>query len=401
MYFGATSASRSNVQVCPRATKSALRLGGHRDAVSARQALQRIQKRVRRCAAEAVQSDAGQLETIDISNGPRKAVIKIFSDKDYEDVSFDTANTTHGFKLQHLNVRLTEETAGLAAGAQAVSVFVNDEVNEAVLERLAEVGVKCVALRCAGYNNVAIDAATRLGITVVRVPAYSPNAVAEHTLALILALNRNIHRAYNRVRDRNFSLSGLVGFDLAGKTAGVVGTGRIGTIVARLLWHLRCRVLAVDIYEDPHLLELGVEYVSIEELIEQSEIITLNCPLLDSTYHLINDSTIARMRDGVMIVNTGRGKLIDTPALVRGLKSGKVGSVALDVYEEEDRLFFEDRSSQIIADDTFSRLLTFPNVLMTAHQAFLTKEALQAIATTTLDNVAKVLAGQECPNRIN
>lgn len=401
MHCGARSAFRSRLQSCRDQTKTASRLRGQRPVVRVEQA--RLRGDIVRppLAAQSVEAGAASKETVDIASGPRKPVIKIFSDKDYEDVSFESANAAHGFKLQHLNVRLTEETAGLAAGAQVVSVFVNDQVNEGVITHLAEVGVKCIALRCAGYNNVDIDAATRLGIAVVRVPAYSPNAVAEHTLALILALNRKIHRAYNRVRDRNFALSGLVGFDLAGKTAGVVGTGRIGTIVARLLWHLRCRVLAVDKYQDPHLVKLGVEYVTLDELIEQSQIITLNCPLLDSTYHMVNDASIGRMRDGVMIVNTGRGKLIDTAALIRGLKSGRVGSVALDVYEEEDRLFFEDRSSQIIEDDTFSRLLTFPNVLMTAHQAFLTQEALEAIAQTTLANVADVLAGKECPNQIN
>jgi len=243
-------------------------------------------------------------------------------------------------------------------------------------------------------------AAEELGLTVAHVPAYSPNAVAEHTLALILALNRSIHRAYGRVRDGNFSLDGLVGFDVAGKTAGVVGTGRIGSIVARLLWHLRCRVLAVDIVEDEHLLELGVEYTTIDSLLAESELISLNCPLTDETYHLIDAAAIDMMRDGVMLVNTGRGALIDTSAVVDGLKSGRIGSLALDVYEEEAGLFFEDRSTEIIDDDLFARLLTFPNVLITAHQAFLTKEALDSIAETTLANVQAVLRGDDCPNTV-
>jgi D-lactate dehydrogenase len=279
-------------------------------------------------------------------------------------------------------------------------VFVNDDLSAPVIEQLAAGGTTCIALRCAGYNNVDLEAARRHGITVVRVPAYSPNAVAEHTLALVLALNRRVHRAYNRVRDGNFSLDGLVGFDLAGKTAGVVGTGKIGTIVARLFWHLRCRVLAHDSYHDPHLVELGVEYVELDELLAQSHIVSLNCPLTEETYHLIDAAAIDRMRDGVMLVNTGRGALVDSEALVDGLKRGRIGSVALDVYEEEGSLFFEDRSQQIIHDDVFARLLTFPNVLITAHQAFLTREALDAIAEVTLANVTAVLSGAPCENRI-
>jgi D-lactate dehydrogenase len=235
---------------------------------------------------------------------------------------------------------------------------------------------------------------------VLRVPSYSPNAVAEHTIALILALNRNIPRAYNRVRDGNFSLDGLVGFDLAGKTAGVVGTGRIGSIVARLLWHLRCRVLAVDARQDEHLLDLGVEYVDLDDLLSTAQIISLNCPLTAETHHLIDESAIGRMQRGVMLVNTGRGALIDATAVIDGLKSGQIGSLALDVYEEEARLFFADRSDEIIADDVFARLLTFPNVLITAHQAFLTEEALDAIAETTMRNVADLLAGNPSDNEV-
>jgi D-lactate dehydrogenase len=233
------------------------------------------------------------------------------------------------------------------------------------------------------------------------VPAYSPNAVAEHTLALILSLNRGIHRAYNRVRGGNFSLDGLVGFDLAGKTVAVVGTGQIGTIVARLLWHLRCRVLAVDSIRDPHLEELGVEYVDLRHALASGDIVSLNCPLTDDTHHLVDAAAISTMKPGVMLVNTGRGGLIDTRAVIDGLKSGAIGSVALDVYEEEGDLFFEDRSDDIITDDTFARLLTFPNVLITAHQAFLTREALDAIASTTLANIDDVVAGRRCPNVVS
>lgn len=324
--------------------------------------------------------------------------LRVFSAKPYDRRSFDVANADGAHDLVYLDARLEAQTVELAAGAPAVCAFVNDDLSAPVLAALAAGGTRCVALRCAGFNNVDLVAARTHGITVVRVPAYSPNAVAEHTLALILALNRRIHRAYNRVRDGNFSLDGLVGFDLAGKTVAVIGTGRIGAIVARLLWHLRCRVLAVDLVHDPHLLALGVEYVDRATAIANSDLITLNCPLTEHTRHLIDAATIATMRPGVMLVNTGRGALVDTGAVIDGLKSGRIGSLALDVYEEEARLFFEDRSDEIIDDDVFARLLTFPNVLITAHQAFLTNEALAAIATTTLDNVTTVLAGRACAN---
>lgn len=326
----------------------------------------------------------------------------MFSTKPYDRVGFDAANRVRvaPHDLVYLDARLEASTAGLAAGADAVCAFVNDDLSAPVLESLAADGVRCVALRCAGHNNVDLDAAARLDITVVHVPAYSPNAVAEHTLALILSLNRRIHRAYNRVRDGNFALDGLVGVDLAGKTAGIVGTGRIGAIVARLLWHLRCRVLAVDPFRDEHLLELGVEYVELDQLLAESDIVTLNCPLTLETEHLIDAAAIDTMRRGAMLVNTGRGALIDTQAAIAGLKSGKIGSLALDVYEEEADLFFEDRSEEIIDDDVFSRLLTFPNVLITAHQAFLTREALAAIAETTLSNVESVTGDGPVQNQV-
>lgn len=326
--------------------------------------------------------------------------IRLFSAKPYDRRSFDAANAGGAHDLVYLDTRLDARTVDLAVGAPAVCVFVNDDVSAPVIAALAAGGTRCVALRCAGFNNVDLAAARAHEVTVVRVPAYSPNAVAEHTLALILALNRHIHRAYSRVRDGNFSLDGLVGFDLAGKTVGVIGTGRIGMIVARLLWHLRCRVLAVDPTHDEHLVALGVEYVDMATAISQSDVITLNCPLTEQTRHLIDAAAIATMRPGVMLVNTGRGALIDTGAVIEGLKSGRIGSLALDVYEEEARLFFEDRSDEIIGDDVFARLLTFPNVLITAHQAFLTNEALAAIATTTLGNVTAVLAGQACANTV-
>lgn len=328
----------------------------------------------------------------------------MFSSKPYDRRTFDEANEARDpgsvpdIHVEYHESRLDRTSAAYAAGAEVVCVFVNDEVSAEVLDVLSANGTTCLALRCAGFNNVDVAAATRLGITVVRVPSYSPNAVAEHTLALMLTLNRKIHRAHNRVRDRNFALDGLVGFDMAGKTAAVIGTGRIGAIVARLLWHLRCDVVAVDPYADDFLMNLGVRYVELDEALAEADIVTLNCPLTDATHHLIDDDRLRSMKPGVMLVNTGRGALIDTDAVLRALKTGQIGSLALDVYEEEGDLFFEDRSDEILDDDNFARLLTYPNVLITAHQAFLTHEALAAIAETTLANVAAVVAGQPCGN---
>jgi D-lactate dehydrogenase len=331
--------------------------------------------------------------------------LAMFSTKPYESSAFRRANERPGqehpaHELVELEDRLRLATVPLAEGAQAVCVFVNDVVDEPVLAALAGVGVRHVALRCAGFNNVDLHAAARLGIDVVRVPAYSPNAVAEHTIALILSLNRRIHKAYNRVRDGNFALDGLVGFDLAGKTVGVVGTGQIGALVARLSWHFRCEVIAHDPVVDQRLVDLGVSYVDLDDIWDRSHIVSLNCPLTAETHHLVSGGVIARMRPGVMLVNTGRGALIDTLAVIDGLKTGQIGSLALDVYEEEADLFFEDRSAEIIGDDVFARLLTFPNVLITAHQAFLTREALDAIAVTTLGNLDYLAMGEICPNAL-
>lgn len=322
----------------------------------------------------------------------------MYSTKPYDHDSFVVANEAFGHVLDELDDRLTTRTAALAEGYDAVCIFVNDHGHEGVLRALHDRGVRHVALRCAGFNNVDVEAAQALGIDVVRVPAYSPNAVAEHTIALILALNRKIPRAYNRVRDGNFSLDGLVGFDLAGRSVGVVGTGRIGALVARLLWHFRCEVVAHDPFENPALTEMGIPYVGLDELLVTSDIVTLNCPLTPETRHMIDASAIDRMKPGVMLVNTGRGPLIDTRAVIEGLKNRRIGSLALDVYEEEGRLFFQDRSDEVLKDDVFARLLTFPNVLITAHQAFLTEDALRAIAETTLANLADLEAGRPCPN---
>lgn len=284
--------------------------------------------------------------------------------------------------------RLSAETASAAKGARAVCVFVNDQVDRSCLEILATLGVKLIALRCAGYNNVDVAAARELGLVVVRVPAYSPHAVAEHTVALLLTLNRKIHRAFNRVRELNFSLSGLVGFDLHGKTVGIIGTGKIGSITAQIFRGFGTEVLAHDPCPAPDWAAThGIRYVALDILLAASDIVSLHIPLLPETHHLLNEQTLTRMKPGVFIVNTSRGRLIDTRALIAALKVGHAGGVALDVYEEEQGVFFEDLSGQVLQDDELSRLLTFPNVLITAHQAFLTREALSEIARVTTTNV--------------
>jgi D-lactate dehydrogenase len=274
------------------------------------------------------------------------------------------------------------------------SLFVSDDGSQAVLEALSEVGVRFLALRSTGYNHVDLDAARRLGLRVARVPGYSPYAVAEHTIGLILALDRKIHRAYARVREGNFSLDGLLGFDLHGRTVGVVGTGTIGAVVCRILTGFGCRVVAHDRVENPVCLELGVEYVELERLLSESDIITLHCPLTAETHHLIGAAALSRVKKGVMLVNTSRGGLVDTAAVVEALKDGTVGHLGLDVYEEEAELFFEDQSEAVIQDDVFSRLLTFPNVLVTGHQAFFTADALEQIARVTAANLDGWAAGE-------
>jgi D-lactate dehydrogenase len=326
--------------------------------------------------------------------------VQLFSAKPYDGASFDAASRGSSHEIEYLDVRLDERTAGLAEGAQAVCVFVNDVVDAPTLRRLADVSVQAVALRCAGYNNVDLDVAFELAIPVVRVPAYAPDAVAEHTLALILCLDRRIHRAYQRVREGNFALDGLLGHGLHGQTAGVVGTGRIGRQLTRLLAAFGCEVVAHDPMPDESVAAAGVRYVELDELYERADVIALTCPLTAETFHLVDSAAIARMKLGVMLVNTGRGALISTPAVIDGLKSGRVGSLALDVYEEEGPLFFEDRSSQVITDDVFARLLTFPNVLVTAHQGFFTRPALDAIAATTLANLDDIAAGRPCANEV-
>lgn len=324
----------------------------------------------------------------------------VYSTKPYDRDFLARAAAKGRHVLEFLETPLTTRTAELAAGADAVCVFVNDAVDAPVMRVLAGHGVGVVALRCAGFNNVDLTAAAETGIRVVRVPAYSPHAVAEHTLAMILCLDRQVHRAYQRVRDHNFSLDGLLGFDLHGRTAGVVGTGRIGSIVAQLLAAFGCSVLAYDPEPNPAALAAGVRYVDLDRLLDSSDVITLTCPLTPDTRHLINTDAVGRMKPGVMLVNTGRGALVDTAAVVEGLKSGRIGSFAADVYEEEAPLFYEDRSSEVIGDDVFARLLTFPNVLVTAHQGFFTVEALTSIAETTISNLDDIEAGGACVNEV-
>lgn len=315
-----------------------------------------------------------------------KAVV--FSAKSYDRRFLDLANVQGRHRLNFLDMRLSEETAALAQDAEVVCAFVNDEIDGAVLKELAGRGVRLIALRSAGFNHVDLLAARDLGVTVARVPAYSPHSVAEHTLALILTLNRNIHRAYNRVREGNFALDGLLGFDLNGKTVGIVGTGQIGAVVARILTGFGCVVLAHDPYPNPTCVALGVRYVDRAELFAASDIVTLHCPLTPDTRHLVDMHCLRQVKRGMMLINTSRGAVIDTHAVIRGLKDGTIGSLGLDVYEEEADLFFEDLSDRFIADDTFARLLTFPNVVITGHQAFFTAEAMLSIAETTVANIS-------------
>ena len=312
--------------------------------------------------------------------------IIFFSTKPYDRQFFTEANKRYGHQLSFLEVPLNDGTAVLGRGKAAVCVFVNDTVDEDVLQQLYNAGTRLVLLRCAGYNNVDLNTASRLSIKVARVPAYSPYAVAEHTLALILTLNRKTHRAYNRVREGNFALNGLMGFDLHGRTVGLIGLGRIGVVTARILKGFGCRVLGYDIQTNEEAAEAGVAFTDLESLYAQSDIISLHCPLTPQTHHLINEAAISKMKDGVMLINTSRGAIIDTRAVIKGLKSEKISHLGLDVYEEEGDLFFEDLSNKVIQDDVFMRLLSFNNVLITGHQAFFTSDALQSIADTTLQN---------------
>lgn len=319
----------------------------------------------------------------------------VFDTKPYDRESLERASSGSEIEWRFFDSRLSVETAPAARGARAICIFVNDQADQTALEILASSGVKHIALRCAGFNGVDLPAAVELGLSVTRVPAYSPYAVAEHAVALLLALNRKIPRASNRVRDSNFSLNGLVGFDLHGKTAGIVGTGKIGRVAAQILRGFGMRVLAFDLFPSPEWAkEYGIEYTDARTLARESEVISLHTPLTPETYHIIRRETIELMKEGTILINVSRGALIDTKSLIEALKSGRLGGVGLDVYEEEEGVFFEDLSGKILQDDELARLLTFPNVLITAHQAFLTREALSEIARVTVENLLAFGSGR-------
>ena len=319
--------------------------------------------------------------------------IAFFDAKPYDKPGFDAYSAGTGLEIKYFETKLNADTVSLASGFDGVCVFVNDTLNETVVDALYALGVRAVALRCAGFNNVDIRACFGK-LRVFRVPAYSPYAVAEHAMALLLTVNRHTNKAYIRTRDFNFSLAGLTGFDLHGKTAGVVGTGKIGRTFARICAGFGMRVLAYDKFPSPN---SGLSYVTLPELLAQSDVISLHCPLTGETRHMIGTEAIAGMKTGVVIVNTSRGALIDTEALIDGLKRRKIGAACLDVYEEESELFYEDRSDSIIEDDVLVRLISMPNVIVTSHQAFLTKEALNNIAATTVDNLLKFQRGEPAP----
>jgi D-lactate dehydrogenase len=325
--------------------------------------------------------------------------ILFYSSKPYEIQAFTAQNSSHKLVFQELP--LNEATCQLAKGFEAVCVFVNDCLDAKVLQQLKELGVRFILLRCAGFNHVDLQVAKQLGLLVARVPAYSPHAVAEHAVALLLTLNRHTHKAYNRVRENNFNLNGLEGFDLHGRTVGVIGAGKIGLCFIRIMLGFGCRVLVFDPEVSAEVQAMNVEVVSLQQLFKQADIISLHCPLNNATQHLIDAEAIAVMKEGVVIINTSRGAVIDSKALIGALKTKKIGALGLDVYEEESDLFFQDHSMDIIQDDLFQRLLTFPNVLITGHQGFLTQEALAGIAQTTLANASELEKKGSCQNFVD
>ena len=331
--------------------------------------------------------------------------VAVFSTKPYDRLFLEQANQKITAKYRHelsfFQPRLDAQTSALAQGFEAVCAFVNDVLDRPTLENLHQQGVKLIAMRCAGYNNVDLETAQELGLTIVRVPAYSPYAVAEHAVGLIMTLNRKLYRAYNRVRDDNFSLDGLLGFDLYGKTVGVVGTGKIGQCFAQIMHGFGCKLLAYDVKPNPACEKIGVEYVELPMLLTRSDIISLHCPLLPSTHHLINQESVQHLKPGVMLINTSRGGLIDTQAVIEAIKFGRIGYVGIDVYEREKELFFEDLSDTVIQDDTFQLLQSFSNVVITAHQAFFTKEALHNISNTTLSNISDIETEHHCVNIVD
>lgn len=326
--------------------------------------------------------------------------IAFFDSKPYDEVSFKKTNESFGFDIRYYKGHLNKNNVVLAKGADVVCIFVNAVVDAYVINELVTYGVKLIALRCAGYNNVDLKAA-KDRIKVVRVPAYSPHAVAEHTLALMMTLNRKTHKAYSRTREGNFSLNGLLGFDMFEKTAGIIGTGKIAKILILILRSMGVKIVAYDLFPDSDFAKkYDVEYTSLDELYQRSDIISLHCPLTKETEYIIDNKSIDKMKDGVMIINTGRGKLIRTQALIKGLKSKKIGSAGLDVYEEESGYFFEDGSNKVMDDDVLARLLSFNNVVVTSHQAFFTKEAMEGIAETTLQNIQDLIDGTVLANEV-
>jgi D-lactate dehydrogenase len=326
--------------------------------------------------------------------------ITFFSTQPYDKKFFEEHNRYFGFDITFLEIQLNEQTAPLAEGAEAVCAFVNDRIDAGTIEQFAAFGIRIIALRCAGFNNVDLEAAAKHKIKIVRVPAYSPHAVAEHAVTMIMTLNRKTHKAYNRIREQNFSLNGLLGFDLYGKTVGVIGTGNIGQVFCTIMKGFGCRVVAYDVKENEELKKAGIEYLPLQDVLALSHIVSLHCPLNNQTKYIINEDTLNRMKNGVMLINTSRGGLIDTRTVVKGLKSGKIGSLGIDVYEQEEKLFFRDLSDAIIEDDLIARLSSFPNVLITAHQGFFTFEALTQIAGTTLSNLKAYLEKRELLNEV-
>ena len=324
--------------------------------------------------------------------------LTLFSAQPYDHIYFTPAAEKAGIAIRYEEMPLNETTAALVTETQAVCVFVNDQVNEKVCAQLSAAGVRIIALRCAGFNNVNLEAAQKYQLRVCRVPSYSPESVAEHAVAMILTLNRKTHKAYNRVREQNYSLNGLLGFNLFGKTVGVVGTGNIGTCFCKIMLGFGCRVIAYDIAKNPSLEKRGVEYVPLEEVLKAT-IVSLHCPLTPQTHHLINEQTLQQMQPGVMLINTSRGGLIDTKAVIQALKKGVIGYLGMDVYEQEENLFFKDLSNRLLEDETLQRLASFHNVLITAHQAFFTEEALHEIATTTLKNIISFNNGDNLPQQ--
>lgn len=326
--------------------------------------------------------------------------VTVYSAKKYDQQAFSRW-TSSQLQFHYLDMRLSCDSVQLAAGSDAICTFVNDDLSAPVLQHLADSGIRMIALRCAGFNNVDLEAAKSLGIRVARVPAYSPEAVAEHTVGMMLTLNRKLHKAYNRVRDDNFSLDGLLGFNMHGKTVGLIGTGRIGKATARILLGFGCTLLCHDLFPDEELQQLGARYVNLAELYAASDIISLHCPLTPETHYLINPNSLAQMKKNVMLINTSRGGLLDSKAVINALKARKIGYLGLDVYEQEADLFFENLSEMVIDDDVFKRLLTFPNVLITGHQAFFTEEAMQQISQVTSDNLVAFAAGKASGNELS